>query len=76
MVWAKKEGQNRTPHRLGIFYSDDKAQNRWVFKCEDANVVREIDSVFVTLGRPNGDPTHPQGSNLMYAYLHGPPNHP
>jgi len=75
-VWAKKEGPNRPAKRLGIFYSDDKAQNRWVFKCDDAKVVKEIDSVFVTLGRPNGDSTRPEGSPLMFAYLHGAPNHP
>lgn len=75
-VWAKKEGPNRPARRLGIFYSDDKAQNRWVFKCDDAKVVKEIDSVFVTLGRPNSDSTRPEGSPLMFAYLHGAPNHP
>ena len=75
-VWAKKEGPNRQARRLGIFYSDDKAQNRWVFKCDDAKVVKEIDSVFVTLGRPNSDSTRPEGSPLMFAYLHGAPNHP
>jgi hypothetical protein len=75
-VWAKKEGPNRPVRRLGIFYSDDKSQNRWVFKCDDAKVVKEIDSVFVTLGRPNSDSTRPEGSPLMFAYLHGAPNHP
>lgn len=75
-VWAKKEGPGQTARRLGVFYSDDKAQNRWVFKCDDANVVKEIDSVFVTLGKPDSNPLHPEGSPLMFAYLHGPPNHP
>jgi cell division protein FtsB len=75
-VWAKKEGSDRQVRRLGIFYSDDKAQHRWVFKCHDANVVKEIDSVFVTLGRPNSDPNRPEGSRLMFAYLHSAPNHP
>jgi hypothetical protein len=75
-VWAKKEGLNRPARRLGIFYSDDKSQNRWVFKCEDPKVVNEIDSVFVTLGRPNSNSTRPEGSSLMFAYLHGAPNHP
>jgi hypothetical protein len=75
-VWAKKEGPNKPVRRLGIFYSDDKAQNRWVFKCDDANVVKEIDSVFVTVGRPNSNSTRPEGSPLMFAYLHGAPNHP
>jgi hypothetical protein len=75
-VWAKKEGPNRQAQRLGIFYSDDKAQRRWVFKCDDAKILREIDSVFVTFGRPDSDALHPEGSSLMYAYLRGQPNHP
>jgi hypothetical protein len=75
-VWAKKEGPNRQAQRLGIFYSDDKAQRRWVFKCEDAKILREIDSVFVTFGRPDANPSRPEGSSLMYAYLRGQPNHP
>jgi hypothetical protein len=75
-VWAKKEGPNRQARRLGIFYSDDKAQRRWVFKCDDAKILQEIDSVFVTFGRPDSDPSHPEGSSLMYAYLRGQPNHP
>jgi hypothetical protein len=75
-VWAKKEGPNQPAQRLGIFYSDDQAQRRWVFKCDDAKILREIDSVFVTFGRPDSDPSHPEGSSLMYAYLRGQPNHP
>ena len=75
-VWAKKEGPNQPAQRLGIFYSDDRAQRRWVFKCDDPKILREIDSVFVTFGRPDGDPSHPEGSSLMYAYLRGQPNHP
>jgi hypothetical protein len=75
-VWAKKEGSNGQAEKLGIFYSDDKAQNRWVFKCDDPKVIKEIDSVFVTLGPPNSDPTHPKGLPLMYAYLHTAANHP
>jgi hypothetical protein len=52
------------------------AQRRWVFKCDDPKILREIDSVFVTFGRPDGDSLHPEGSSLMYAYLRGQPNHP
>jgi hypothetical protein len=75
-VWAKKEGGDKQVQRLGIFYSDDKAQRRWVFKCNDPKVLTEIDSVFVTLEPTNGDPSHPKGPNRMYAYLRGQPNHP
>ena len=75
-IWAKREGGDRQAKSLGVFYSDDKAQRRWVFKCEDPSVLSEIDSVFVTLEPANGDPSRPKGPNLMYAYLRGQPNHP
>lgn len=75
-VWAKKEGVDRKAQRLGIFYADDKAQRRWVFKCDDPKLLQEIDSVFVTFGRPGSNPSHPEGPSLMYAYLRGQPNHP
>ena len=75
-IWAKREGGDRQVKSLGMFYSDDKAQRRWVFKCEDSNVLSEIDSVFVTLEPANSDPARPKGPNLMYAYLRGQPNHP
>ena len=75
-VWAKKEGGDRQVQRLGIFYSDDKTQRRWVFKCNDPKILTEIDSVFVTLEPADGDASHPKGPNLMYAYLRGQPNHP
>jgi len=74
-VWAQKEGQDKQIRSLGIFYSDDKSQRRWVFKCTNPEVLKEIDSVFVTL-QPQADPSHPKGPNLMYAYLRGQPNHP
>ena len=75
-IWAKKEGSNQRPLKLGIFYSDDKTQGRWMFRCDDPKVLREIDSVFVTFERSDSDPSHPKGPSLMYAYLRGQPNHP
>jgi hypothetical protein len=75
-VWAKQEGGNKQVRGLGIFYFDDKAQKRWVFKCNDPKILNEIDSVFVTLEPAGSEPSHPKGSNLMYAYLRAQPNHP
>jgi hypothetical protein len=75
-VWAKQEGGDKQVRSLGIFYSDDKAQRRWVFKCNDPKLLTVIDSVFVTLEPSDSDPSHPKGQNLMYAYLRGQPNHP
>jgi hypothetical protein len=75
-IWGKKEGPNQRARSLGIFFSDDKTQKRWVFQSDDPKVLNEIDSVFVTLEPPNGDPTKPKGDKLMYAYLRGQANHP
>jgi hypothetical protein len=44
-VWAEKEGLSGQAEKLGIFYSDDKAQNRWVFKCDDQIAIRLIQKV-------------------------------
>jgi hypothetical protein len=75
-IWAKQEGGDKQIRSLGIFYSDDKSQRRWVFKCNDPQILGEIDSVFVTLEPADSDPAHPKGQNMMYAYLRGQPNHP
>ena len=75
-IWGKKEGPNQRARNLGIFFSDDKSQKRWVFEYADPKVLSEIDSVFVTLEPSNGDPNRPKGDKLMYAYLRGQANHP
>jgi hypothetical protein len=75
-VWGKREGPSQRARSLGIFYSDDKSQKRWVLQYDDPKVLQEIDSVFVTLEPPNGNPTQPKGDKLMYAYLRGQANHP
>ena len=75
-VWGKREGQNQRARSLGIFYSDDKSQKRWVFQYDDPKVLNEIDSVFVTLEPPNTNSNQPKGDKLLYAYLKGQANHP
>jgi hypothetical protein len=75
-VWGKKEVPGQGAKSLGIFYSDDKTQKRWVFKYEDPKVLSEIDSVFVTLEPPGKNPTEPKGDKFLYAYLRNQPNHP
>lgn len=75
-VWGKKEGPGQAARSLGIFYSDDKTQKRWVFKYDDPKVLSEIDSVFVTLEPPGKNPTEPKGEKFLYAYLRNQPNHP
>ena len=34
-VWGGQEGQKDKVASLGVFYSDDKTQRRWVFKCNN-----------------------------------------
>jgi hypothetical protein len=75
-VWGKREGPSQRAKSLGIFYSDDKSQKRWVLQFDDPKVLQEIDSVFVTLEPPNGNQAQPKGDKLMYAYLRGQANHP
>jgi type II secretory pathway pseudopilin PulG len=59
----------------GIFYIDDQKQSRWALKVEDPNLLKAIDSVFVTV-EPHGGTKKPSGKKLMYAYLRNPINHP
>jgi predicted nucleic acid-binding Zn-ribbon protein len=75
-VWGKKEGRGQAAKSLGIFYSDDKTQKRWVFKYDDPKVLSEIDSVFVTVEPPGKNLIAPQGDKLLYAYLRNQANHP
>ncbi len=74
-VWATKEAEPQRATSLGIFFSDNAAQRRWVFKCTDPKVLGEIDSVFVTLEPKNSKRPLPNGAKLLYAYLRGQPNH-
>ncbi len=75
-VWGEKQGPGESAKPLGVFNADDKMQKRWVFKYEDAKVLSQIDSVFVTFEPTAKSPDRPRGQKLMYAYLHGEVNHP
>jgi hypothetical protein len=75
-VWGSQDVQKDKTLSLGVFYSDDKSQRRWVFKCNDAKILNQIDSVFVTLEPPGATPSHPKGEKLLDAYIRGTANHP
>lgn len=74
-AWGYKESGKRLPRSLGIFYLDDKNQNRWALKFDNPEVLAEIDAVFVTVEPPGGS-SKPTGQKLLYAYLRGDVNHP
>jgi len=74
-AWGQRADDGRATVNLGILYMDDQKQSRWALKVEDPNMLRAIDSVFVTL-EPHGGANKPTGKKLMYAYLRNPINHP
>jgi len=74
-VWGSRGTTQSPVENLGIFYVDDRKQNRWVLKFEDPRVLTEIDSVFVTVEPPGGS-SKPTGHKFLYAYLKADPNHP
>lgn len=75
-VWGSQEAQKDKVTSLGVFYSDDKTQRRWVFKCNNPKILGQIDSVFVTLEPSGSDSLKPKGQKLLDAYLGGVANHP
>jgi hypothetical protein len=74
-AWGQRSDGSRAALNLGIFYIDDQKQSRWALKVEDPNLLKAIDSVFVTV-EPHGGTKKPSGKKLMYAYLRNPINHP
>ena len=75
-AWGHREGDTNTTQVLGALHLDDPAQRRWVFKSNDAKVLAQIDSVYVTL-EPNAKPGEkPKGQKILTAFLGTPANHP
>lgn len=75
-AWGERLGQPSSVKSLGILYSDDKAQRRWVLKVDDPRRIAQIDSVFVTLEPRDQEGGAPRGKRILYAFLGGAPNHP
>lgn len=74
-AWGQREGSSGSAVSLGIFYVDNAAHKRWALKFEDPEVLRQIDSVFVTVEPPGGG-KRPTGQKLLYAFLGNKANHP
>ena len=74
-AWGQNDGHPSLVHCLGTFGVDDHDQQRWVLKVENPQMLRDINSVFVTAESPR-DTQAPHGEKLLYAYLAGKPNHP
>jgi hypothetical protein len=67
-VWAVPEGSKNSSRSLGILRQDAKAQGRWVLNVENPELVKDINSVFVTVGPAVGG-KQPSGQKMLYAYL-------
>jgi hypothetical protein len=74
-AWGVRDGDQKQPLNLGIFYSDSLAKKRWVLRFDDPKTVDELNAVFVTM-EPNGGSSSPSGKQLLFAYLRVRPNHP
>ncbi|MGB9067644.1 MAG: hypothetical protein WCC21_03660 [Candidatus Acidiferrales bacterium] len=75
-VWGSPYADQSSPVSLGIFYMDNEANRRWVFKSDDPNALAQINALFVTV-EPNGKSKTPSGKPFLYAYLRtAPANHP
>jgi len=74
-AWGQNEANGDTVKNLGIFHIDDQAQKRWVLRVGNPDLLKSVESVFVTVeSGPGGD--RPLGHKLLYAYLGAQANHP
>jgi hypothetical protein len=73
-VWAAADAGNNSAHSLGFLHVDAKAQGRWVLKVDDPELVKKLNSVYVTSEPANGS-KQASGQKMLYAYL-GNANHP
>jgi hypothetical protein len=72
-VWAVPEDRKNNLRSLGVLRVDAKAQGRWVLKVDNSELLKELNSVFVTL-EPGAGSKQPRGQKMLFAYL-GQPNH-
>jgi hypothetical protein len=74
-VWGRRGPDQQQALNLGVFFEDNAAKKRWILKCDDSNMLSQIDGVFVTV-EPLGGSHKPSGKSLLFASLRINPNHP
>ena len=74
-AWGQNQGSGSTIRNLGIFHIDDQVQRRWVLRVDNPELLRSVESVFVTV-EPAPGRDKPSGQKLLYAYLGTQANHP
>ena len=73
-VWAAPDAGTNSARSLGFLRVDAKAQGRWVLKVDDPELVKTLNSVYVT-SEPAAGSKQASGQKMLYAYL-GQANHP
>jgi hypothetical protein len=73
-VWAAPDSSTNSARSLGFLHVDAKAQGRWVLKVDDPELVKKLNSVYVT-HEPAAGSKQASGQKMLYAYL-GQANHP
>jgi predicted nucleic acid-binding Zn-ribbon protein len=75
-VWGGKAGVKEVTHSLGILRKENEGQSRWAMTFDDAKVLSQINTVFVTAESASKQNDEPRGKKVLYAYFGSPPNHP
>jgi DNA-binding NarL/FixJ family response regulator len=73
-VWGVPDANAKSSRSLGFLQADNEASGRWVLKVDNPDLVKDINSAFVTVEPATGG-KQPSGQKMLYAYL-GEANHP
>jgi len=74
-AWGQNQNTSSSIRNLGIFHIDDQVQKRWVLRVDNPELLKSVESVFVTV-EPSPGRDKPSGQKLLYAYLGTQANHP
>jgi hypothetical protein len=74
-AWGQGQSTSTSVKNLGVFHVDDQVQKRWVLRVDNPELLKSVESVFVTV-EPSPGRDKPSGHKLLYAYLGTQANHP
>jgi hypothetical protein len=74
-AWGQNQSTSSNVKNLGVFHVDDQVQKRWVLRVDNPELLKSVESVFVTV-EPSPGRDKPSGQKLLYAYLGTQANHP
>jgi hypothetical protein len=74
-AWGQNQSTSSSVKNLGVFHIDDQVQKRWVLRVDNPELLKSVESVFVTV-EPSPGRDKPSGQKLLYAFLGTQANHP